>query len=196
MESGSLIWGILALVSGIFICAYGNVLFRFVLAVLGFMIGFSLVMWIAGSSPSALVVIVAIVAGGILAAVAYLTFKFALYFAGGILGIVIVFAVLGLIGLTGSDLGVFGWILAAAGAVLGGWLGRRLGDLVIVFATALAGAYLVVLGLSQLFGLGIEGGNALKMLGASFPLVLFVTIALISGLAQYEAMRVRRRFMR
>jgi hypothetical protein len=196
MESGSLIWGILALVSGIFICAYGNVLFRFVLAVLGFMIGFSLVMWIAGPSPNGLMLIVAIVVGGILAAVAYLTFKFALYFAGGILGIVIVFAVLGLIGVTGSDLGVFGWIVVLAGAVLGGWLGRRLGDLVIVFATALAGAYLVVLGLSHLFGLGIEGGNALKMLGASFPLVLFVTIALISGLSQYEAMRVRRRFLR
>lgn len=196
MESGTLIWGVLALVSGIFICAYGNVLFRFVLAVLGFMIGFSLVMWITGPSPSWLIVVVAIVVGGILAAVAYLTFKFALYFAGGILGITIVFAILGLVGLTGSDLGVFGWIIAAAGAVLGGWLGRRLGDLVIVFATALAGAYLVVLGLSQLFGLGIEGGNALKMLGASFPLVLFVTIALISGLAQYEAMRVRRRFLR
>jgi hypothetical protein len=196
MESGSLIWGILALISGIFICAYGNVLFRFVLAVLGFMIGFSLVMWIAGPSPSALVFVVAIVVGGILAAVGYAMFKLALYFAGGILGIVIVFAVLGLVGLTGSDLGVFGWIIAAAGAVLGGWLGRRLGDLVIVFATALAGAYLVVLGLSQLFGLGIEGGNALKMLGSSFPLVLFVTIALISGLSQYEAMRVRRRFLR
>ena len=36
MES-TLIWGALALLSGIFICAYGNVLFRFVLAVLGFM---------------------------------------------------------------------------------------------------------------------------------------------------------------
>ena len=196
MESGTLIWGILALASGIFICAYGNVLFRFVLAVLGFVIGFSLVMWIAGPSPAPLVIIVAIVVGGILAAVGYAMFKLALYFAGGILGIVIVMAVLGLVGVAGSDLGIFGWIIAAAGAVLGAFLGRRLGDLAIVLATALAGAYLVVLGLSQLFGLGIEGGNALKMLGASFPLVLFVTIALISGLAQYEAMRVRRRFLR
>jgi len=196
MESSSLVWGILALVSGIFICAFGNVLFRFVLAVLGFMIGFSLVMWITGPSPSWLTVVVAIVAGGILAAVAYLAFKFALYLAGGILGITIVFAILGLVGLTGSDLGVAGWILAAAGAVLGGWLGRRLGDLVIVFATALAGAYLVVLGLSHLFSIGIEGGNALKMLGSSFALVLFLAIALISGLSQYQTLRLRRRFLR
>jgi hypothetical protein len=192
----STLWGILALASGIFICAYGNVLFRFVLAVLGFMIGFSLVMWIAGPSPSPLVIVVAIVVGGILAAVGYTMFKLALYFAGGILGIVIVFAVLGLVGLAGSDLGVFGWIIAAAGAVLGAFLGRRLGDLVIILATALAGAYLVVLGLGRLFAAGIDGSNPLLMLGASFPLVLFVTIALISGLSQWEAMRVRRRFLR
>jgi hypothetical protein len=192
MESGW-IWGVLALASGIFICAYGNVLFRFVLAVLGFMIGFSVVMWIAGPSPSPLALIVAVVVGGILAAVGYAMFKLALYFAGGILGIVLVMAVLGLIGVTGTDLGVFGWIIVAAGAVLGGFLGKRLGDIVIVLATALSGAYLVVLGVSRLFAAGIEGGNPLKMLGGAFPLVLFVTIALISGLCQYEVLRLRRR---
>jgi hypothetical protein len=196
MESTSLIWGVLALLSGIFICAYGNVLFRFVLAVLGFMIGFSLVMWIAGPSPSPLVIIVAMVVGGILAAIGYAMFKLALYFAGGILGIVIVMAVLGLVGVAGSDLGVFGWIIAAAAAVLGAFFGRRLGDLAIILATALAGAYLVVLGIANLFAPGIEGGQPLKMLGSAFPLVLFASIALISGLAQWEAMRWRRRFRR
>jgi len=34
------------------------------------------------------------------------------------------------------------------------------------------------------------------MLGTLFPLVLFASIALISGLSQYEAMRVRQRFLR
>jgi hypothetical protein len=195
MES-TLIWGALALLSGIFICAYGNVLFRFVLAVLGFMIGFSVVMWLGGGLGQPLQLIVAIVVGGILAAVGYALFKLALYFAGAILGITIVFAILGLVGVAGSDLGAFGWILALAGAVLGGFFGRRLGDLAIVFATALAGAYLVVLGLARLFGAGIDGSNALKMLGASFPLVLYLSIALISGLTQYEVLRIRRRFLR
>jgi Domain of unknown function (DUF4203) len=195
MES-TLIWGALALVSGIFICAYGNVLFRFVLAVLGFMIGFSVVMWLGGGLGQPLQIIVAIVLGGILAAVGYALFKLALYFAGAILGITIVFAILGLVGVAGSDLGAFGWILALAGAVLGGIFGRRLGDLAIVFATALAGAYLVVLGLARIFVTSIDSGNALKMLGAGFPLLLFLTIALISGLTQYEVLRIRRRFLR
>jgi hypothetical protein len=167
-----------------------------VLAVLGFMIGFSLVMWLGGGLGQPLQLIVAIVAGGILGALGYLLFKLALYFAGAILGITIVFAILGLVGVSGGDLGAFGWIVALAGAVLGGIFGRRLGDLVIVFATALAGAYLVVLGLARLFVGSIDSSNALKMLGAGFPLLLFLTIALISGLTQYEVMRIRRRFLR
>ena len=196
MSSDSLLWGILALASGIFICAYGNVMFRFVLAVLGFMLGFSAVMWIGGGLQGGLLLVVAIVAGAILAAVLYSLFRLALYIAGGILGIVIVLAIVGLISVAGSDLGIVGWLLLIAGAVVGGFLGRRLGDMAIVLATAMAGAYLVVLGLAKLFGAGIEGGNAIKMLGAGLPLVLFVAVALISGLSQYEALRVRRRFLR
>jgi len=195
MSSGSLIWGILALASGIFICAYGNVLFRFVLAVLGFVIGFSVVMWIAGPSPSALMFAVGVVVGGILAAIGYAMFKLALYIAGGILGIVIVLTVLGLVGIGGNNLGVFGWILVVAGAGAGSFFGKRLGNLVFVFATALAGAYLVILGMANLFAVGIEGDNPVKMLGAGFPLVLFLTTALISGLAQHQALRARQRLL-
>jgi hypothetical protein len=196
MSSDSLLWGVLALASGIFICAYGNVMFRFVLAVLGFMLGFSAVMWIGGGLQGGLLLVVAIVAGAILAALLYSLFRLALYIAGGILGIVIVLAIVGLVGVTGSNLGIVGWILVIAGALVGGFFGRRLGDMAIVLATAMAGAYLVVLGVANLFGAGIEGGNAIEMLGGGLPLVLFISIALISGLSQYEALRVRRRFLR
>jgi hypothetical protein len=197
MGSESLIWGILALASGIFICAYGSVLFRFVLAVIGFMLGFSAVMWIAGGMvQGALQIIVAVVVGAIVAVALYSLFRLALHMAGGILGIVIVLAVVGLIGVTGSNLGVIGWILLVAGAVIGGFFGRRLGDLVIILATALAGAYLVVLGLAQAFGVGINATNALSTLGTGFALVLFVVVALISGLSQYESLRMRRRLRR
>jgi hypothetical protein len=197
MGSESLIWGILALASGIFICAYGSVLFRFVLAVIGFMLGFSAVMWIAGGMvQGALQIIVAMVAGAIIAVALYSLFRLALHMAGGILGLMIVLAVLGLVGVTGSNLGVIGWILLVAGAVIGGFFGRRLGDLVIILATALAGAYLVVLGLAKTFGVGINGTNALATLGTGFALVLFVVVALISGLSQYESLRMRRRLRR
>lgn len=196
MSSESLLWGILALASGIFVCAYGNVMFRFVLAVVGFMLGFSAVMWLGGGLQGGLLPVVAIVVGAILAAVFYGLFKLALYFAGGILGIVIVLVIVGLVGVGGSNLGIFSVILLIIGAVGGGFFGRRLGDMAIILATAMAGAYLIVLGLAKLFGAGIDGRDAVTMLGTAFPLVLFAAVALVSGLAQYEMLRVRRRFGR
>jgi hypothetical protein len=192
----TLLWGIIVLVSGIFIAAYGNLLFRFALAFLGFAIGYSLVAWLGGGLDTALRILIGIVAGGILAAVFYLLVKFTLNIAGAVLGLVLMLVLLGLFGLGGLNLGVFGTVLALAAAALGGVFGSRLGGIVVVLATSLAGAYLVVLGLGALFGLGVETDNPLALLGASFPLVLFLTLALISGLAQHQAYSVRRRFLR
>ena len=192
----TLLWGIIVLVSGIFVAAYGSLLFRFALAFLGFAIGYSLVAWLGGGLDTALRILIGIVAGGILAAVFYLLVKFTLNIAGAVLGLVLMLVLLGLFGLGGLNLGVFGTVLALAAAALGGVFGSRLGGIVVVLATSLAGAYLVVLGLGALFGLGVETDNPLALLGASFPLVLFLTVALISGLAQYQAFSVRRRFLR
>jgi hypothetical protein len=192
----TLLWGIVVLICGVFICSYGNILFRFVLAFAGFAIGFSLVMWVGGGLGDGLQILIAIVIGGVLAAVFYGIFRFALYIAGGLLGTVIMLALLGLFKLGGLDLGVFGWILAGLAAVAGGFFGHRLGDIIIVLATALAGAYFVVLGLGAIFRLSVDTENPLTLLGTSFPLILFLTIALISGLAQYQAFSFRRRILR
>ncbi len=109
-------------------------------------------------------------------------------------------ALLGLFGLTGSGqgLGIFGWILVLIGAGVVGFFGRRLGDIVIVLATALAGATLVVYGLARLFAPSIGNGSVdpTKVLSSVFALALFATIALISGLAQYQIQSLLRRFLR
>ncbi|MBP8949691.1 MAG: hypothetical protein KBG73_12685 [Candidatus Promineofilum sp.] len=192
----TLLWGIIVLVSGIFVAAYGSLLFRFALAFLGFAIGYSLVAWLGGGLDTALRILVGIVAGGILAATLYFLVKFTLNIAGAVLGLVLMLVVLGLFRLAGLDLRVLNVVLVIAAAGLGGFFGNRLGNIIIVLATSLAGAYLVVLGLGALFGLGVETGNPLALLGASFPLVLFLTVALISGLAQHQAFSLRRRFLR
>ena len=192
----TLLWGIIVLVSGVFVAAYGSQLFRFALAFLGFAIGYSLVAWLGGGLDTALRILVGIVAGGILASTLFLLVKFTLNIAGALLGLVIALAVLGLFRLAGLDLSVLGAVLAIAGAGLGGFFGNRLGSIVVVLATSLAGAYLVVLGLGAIYGLGVETDNPLTLLGTSFPLVLFLTVALISGLAQYQAFSLRRRFLR
>ena len=121
----TLLWGIIVLVSGIFIAAYGNLLFRFALAFLGFAIGYSLVAWLGGGLDTALRILIGIVAGGILAAVLYLLVKFTLNIAGAVLGLVLMLALLGLFRLGGLDLGVFGTLLVVAAAGLGGVFGSR-----------------------------------------------------------------------
>lgn len=192
----SILWCVIVLLCGIFIAAYGHQLFRLALAFIGFALGVYLVMWLGGGLDAGLRIVVAIIVGGILAAVLYFLVKFALYVAGGVMGLVLMLAILGLFRLGGLDLGLFGSILALAGAGLGGFFGRRLGPLVTVFATSLAGAYFVVLGLGALFGLGVATDDPTVTLGAAFPLVLFLTIAAISGLAQYQAFVLRQRFLR
>lgn len=192
----NVLWGLVVLLCGIFIAAYGHQLFRFALAFIGFALGFYLVMWLGGGLDTALRIIVGIVAGGILAATLYLLVKSALYIAGGIMGLVLMLGILGLFRLGGLDLGLFGSILALAAAGLGGFFGQRLGPIVTILATSLAGAYFVVLGLGALFGLGLETDNPSALLGSAFPLVLFATVAAISGLAQHQAFALRQRFLR
>lgn len=196
-----LIWGLVVVAAGIFVCAYGTALFRFVLAVIGFAVGFSLAMALVPVSAGAVGWIVALVAGGIGAAVLYSLFNLSLYIAGGILGIAIVMALLGLFGLTGGGqgLGIVGWILVVVGAAVVGFFGKRLGDMVIVLATALAGATLVVYGLARVFGAAhIESASVdpTKVLSSPFALLLWVTIVLISGLAQSQIRSLRQRLRR
>ena len=192
----TLLWGIIVLVSGIFVAAYGSLLFRFALAFLGFAIGYSLVAWLGGGLDPALRILAGIVAGGILASSLYILVKFTLNIAGALLGLVLMLALLGFFRLAGLNLDTLGVVLTIAAAGLGGFFGNRLGSIVVVLATSLAGAYLVVLGLGAIYGLGVRTDDPTALLGTSFPLVLFLTVALISGLAQYQAFSVRRRFLR
>jgi hypothetical protein len=127
-------------------------LFRFVIAVLGFVIGFWLIMTILPATNDVLRVTLAIIVGGIGAAILYSLFRLSLHIAGALLGGVVVMAVLALVGWIGNgDFGVVSWILVIAGAVVVGFFGNRLGDAVISLATALAGAAAIVAGLSKLF---------------------------------------------
>ncbi|MFN2126570.1 MAG: hypothetical protein ACK2TU_01820 [Anaerolineales bacterium] len=196
MDANSFLWGLIMLAAGIDVFSYGNQLFRCVLALIGFAIGFSLVMWLGDFLSDGLQIVIGLIFGGILAAVFYLIIQFALHIAGGLLGLVIMLAILGMFKMGGLDLGFFGWILALIAAGVGVVFGKRLGDLVIVLATALTGAYFVVVGLAALFGLNVNIENPEATLGTGFALILFLTIALISGLTQYQAFSVRKRLLR
>lgn len=200
MEGVNLIWGLVIVAAGVFVSVYGNMLFRFVLAVVGFAIGFYAMMAIIPSTNVALQLLLAIIVGGILAAVFYGLFRLSLHIAGALLGAVIVLAVLALIGWVGpgTDMGIFSWILVLAGAGVVGFLGNRLGNAIIPLATSLVGAALVVLGLSKMFAqnIGATSNDPIAVLSGGFGFVLFVVLAVISALAQFQIADLRRRLLR
>jgi hypothetical protein len=187
--------GLVTVAAGIFVCVYGNMLFRFVMAVLGFVIGFWLIMAIFPTTNDALRILLAIVVGGIGAAILYSLFRLALHIAGALIGAVVVMAVLALVGWVGNgDFGVVSWILVIAGAAVVGFFGNRLGNAVISLAAALAGAAAIVAGLSKLFSSVVAtSDDPIKIMSNGLAFVLFVVIAIISALAQLQIADLRRR---
>ncbi len=198
MDASSVLMGLVAITAGIFVCVYGNMLFRFVIAVLGFLIGFWLVMALFGNMNEGLRIGLAIVVGGSAAAVLYSLFRLALHIAGALLGAVVVMIVLALIGWIGQgSIGVFSWILVIAGAAVVGFFGNRLGNAIIPLATSLAGAAAVVAGLSKLFtGMVGMSDDPIKIMSSGFAFVLFLIVAIISSLAQLQIADLRRRLLR
>ena len=196
MSFDVLIWGILAIASGVFLCVFGHMMFRFVLAVIGFMVAFSFVSSLTYGQPAFLHFMISLVAGAIGAAILYMLISFALYIAGAILGLVIAMLVLGLFGF-GSDVAY--WVVIIAGLGLGAFFGRRLGNLIIAIASAAAGAYFCVYGLALLFPSGFPGDVAAdpsSALGSSFGLVLFLVVLAVSALCQYQMQMLQLRIRR
>jgi hypothetical protein len=191
------IWGAVLVASGIFIAVYGNVLFRFVLAVLGFAAGFMGAMTLLDGRDDALQLLVSMVVGGIAAAVLFALVKFGLYIAGSILGGVIALVVSSLIGQLDGGVNTLAAILLVAGAGTGGFFGHRLGNLVIVLATATAGAFLTVYGLTIWFQdeLSAAVEDPSMALTRSIGITLFLCIAAISGLAQINSSNLRFRLL-
>jgi hypothetical protein len=95
-------------------------------------------------------------------------------------------------------MGVFSWILVLAGAGVVGFLGNRLGNAIIPLSTSLVGAALVVLGFSKMFAqnVGATSNDPIAVLSGGFGFVLFLVLAVISALAQFQIADLRRRLLR
>jgi hypothetical protein len=187
--------GLLMLVCGVFLLVYGSMLFRFALAVGGFVLGFSLASWLLAGQSDVVRVIVSLVTGGILAFVGYTLVQLAFYIAGGLLGAVLTLVLVSLLGIQASWLNI---ILVLAGAGVVGFFGRRLGDWVMLLGTSLAGAYAVIYGLSRMFAesVGVDPASqsaTIPLSGIGF--VIFLTVFAIGVLAQFQISNVRGRYV-
>jgi hypothetical protein len=199
MSGSDLLWGIAVIGAGVFISVYGNLLFRFALAAMGFGIGFLAAMRLFESQDQTARVLIAFAVGGVVAILLYSLVKFTVYIAGGVLGLVAGFVLLGIIDLfTARPDGVLQTIVALAGAAGGTILGPRLGSLAILLATAAAGAFLIVNGLHVLFASQFAANtlDPASNVATRFSLVIFTLIFGIGALGQWNAQRLQRRLLR
>jgi hypothetical protein len=163
-----------------------------VLLFCGFYIGFSLVSLGLGglaTGPSPFVrTLIAIVLGAALGGILFSMVRITVYAAGAILGLVVALLFTSLFGF-GS-----GWLISLiglGGAGLGIVIGPRLGNWLTIIASALAGAYVSVLGLAKLFGIPDTGGAGTMPVNSG-TLVVFILLAVISMLAQSRVGSLRR----
>lgn len=199
MDMTTLIWGLVVVGAGAFICVYGLILFKFALAAMGFGLGFVSAWWVLDSQSDTTRLLISLAIGGIAAVVLFSLARFGVYVAGAILGVILSLVIGGLFEIFGPTLSApVMWILAIAGIAGGGIIGPRIGQMIVLLATSGAGAFLVVDGLRIWFDSNIEGetADAGRLLGNSFAMVVFVVIFAISGLSQFNSRGLMRRVLR
>jgi hypothetical protein len=190
MGASAIVWGGLAVISGIFICAYGYTLFRSVLAGAGLLIGLWLGVRLTVGQDEFVRLLVSLLLGGGFALAFYTLFRLGLYVAGALGGIVIGFVLVGVIGIPD---GAPTLIFVVIAAVIGAGLARIVGELAIIFGTSLLGAYAVLFGLSLLFPGELASANSTAYITMTpFNVALLVVIVLIAVFGQFDTRRSRR----
>lgn len=196
MEFSDVAWGLLTIGAGLFISIYGVMLFKFALAAMGFSLGFIGGWWILEDQETATRFLIALVIGAVLGVLFFALIRFGVYIAGAILGLVLAVVVGGFIEILGpSPSNIVMIVLAVAGVAGGGFFGARLGQFIVLLATAVAGAFMIVDGLHTWFAdtFAFEGKTAADTLGTGVAMTLFVVLVVMSVLSQRNAQQLRHR---
>lgn len=142
----ALLTGLIFLVVGLIACFFGKRLYRVVLALTGFGVGYYAASAALVSQSDVIQIVGAIIAGLIVAVIFWSLYKFAYVVFGVFLGL----AVGVLIGNAFNLDGVVYLIVAIVLAVIGGVIGSSLADLMIRLATAFGGASQAISGLAAI----------------------------------------------
>ena len=184
--------GLLLLIAfGLVMLVYGYPLFRLLLPIYGFMVGFVVGYALIPPENWLLALIVSIGLAIALGALAFAAWSVVLAIAGVIFG-----SGLGL-GL-GVALGGSGVLLAIAGAVIGGFLFYRFRNIMVILFTALNGAWLLVAAAAELLGqeqlvtrtqMAINTGFSVSP--SWIVLIGFVVAAVVGIVVQYRLFGTR-----
>ncbi|MBL8147039.1 MAG: DUF4203 domain-containing protein [Anaerolineae bacterium] len=189
----NIIIGLAVMAGGIFAAAFGYSLFRFVLAVIGFMVGFSVASSLTRNLDPTVSLFISLGAGIVLAGLGFALIRIGQYIAGALLGMVVALVVLGLLQVQSG--GVLDLAGLAVGLGIGAFAGRFFGDIIILTATSFIGAYGIVLGWFIAFSSNTTGNLSSALIINIVTIVLMLAIALVGGFGQYmlyRRIRVRR----
>lgn len=180
MESVThLLWGLILVAAGIFLIVYGSAYFRYALAAIGFGVGFLASLGFTIEQGLAGRLLIAIGAGLVGAVLLYFLVNFSFLIAGAIFGLIVGLLLVGLLDIVGLDLpAVAVTIIALLGLAGGAYLGKDMGQVIVLLATTAAGAYLIVSGVHVTYEtrIGGDGMEPLNHLAQRFGLVLFLIL--------------------
>lgn len=171
---------------GVLILVYGYPLFRMLLPIFGFMIGFVVGYSLVPPEQWLLALIISIGLAIALGALAIMAWSLIIGFAGIIFGAGIGLGI-------GVALGGNGIWLAIIGAVVGGFLFYRFRDLAVILFTALNGAWMLVAGAAEVLGQGdlvtrtkLALTTDLSVSPSWFILIAFVVVGIVGIAVQYK----------
>ena len=153
----SLLTGIILLVVGLIACFFGKRLYRIVLALSGFVVGYYGASAVLVGQTDTIQIVGAIVVGLIVALIFWLLYRFAYVLFGVFLGLALGTVIANAFNLDG----LVYLIVVVVLALIGGLIGASLADMMIRLATAFGGASQAISGLAAIAA----------ALGISLPLV-------------------------
>lgn len=181
----SLTIGLLMILTGLAIMAFGLFLFYALLPLLYFLVGFDIGLLIGQTftgDVGATAIVLGVVGGLILGAASYLLEPYRRILLGVSGGILFGLSVAAAFGLDGWLGGFFGRMLALVCGVIGGFLVPRFFDLFVTGASAISGAAMVMIGAHHIF----PGVGLFDPAGGALPALLTIILAVVGVSWQYS----------
>jgi hypothetical protein len=178
--------GLIVLVLGAVVCFSGYRIFRVVLMLVGFLIGFTLGMAIMANSGGIGQVLVGVVVGLIGAGVFYALYFVGVFLAGVALGAVVGLTIASILGASGG----LATILVLIGVIGGAILAIVLNKLMIVISTAFGGANTMVQGLAIIlpgvFAASNVGAAATALSTSFIGFIVWIVLGVAGVAVQYR----------
>jgi hypothetical protein len=178
--------GLIVLVLGAVVCFSGYRIFRVVLMLVGFLIGFTLGMAIMANSGGIGQILVGVVVGLIGAGIFYALYFVGVFLAGVALGAVVGLTLASILGASGS----LPTILAIVGMIGGAILAIVLNKLMIVISTAFGGANTMVQGLAIIlpgvFAASNAGAAATALSTSFIGFIVWIVLGVAGVVVQYR----------